>query len=380
MHSRLQHIILYLVLGLLLVTGACSDEIGADGPVPPGTLTVCLVAGGGGPGLRADIEGSPDQLSPATDEERRINDLRLFAFPIEDGELLKVSLTPLPTASETAGEKYKNYVVENVKPGKYRVYVIANQPSCASVTTEAELKRRVLSYSESELPRPGNLPMVYEPREVTEIAAAGTTVVANLQFTCVKVRYNLIFDKDNNAATAQAFGDAGLLISSVRGERLTATTPLVLGGPMSGLDSGDAGNAFDAEMAGGRYFASWSENTDATGDDDVIAVSGSEAPTSYAGRWVYQGTLYMPERYLSDDKGQSALTIEAITVDKSHAPEADGTVGGAVPTGSKNTYRIPLGHSNAEGQPRQLPRGTYYEIIGRLETTEFTEFETEVRV
>lgn len=377
MLSLLRYIAFCLVFVLCLLAGACSDGLGCDAPIQPGTLTVRLVTGAVGGLSRADIPASPDSLSPATDDERRINDLRLYAFPVDGGELLKVALTPLPTVAETADEQYKNYVIENVKPGKYRIYVIANQPSCADVKTEAALKERLLTYSVKALPVPGSLPMVFEPRETTEIGPGGTDVTANLQFTCVKVRYNLIFDKVNNPTTAQNFGETGLLISSIKGERLTASTHLVLGGAMSDINSGDS---FTAPLAAGRYFASWSENQKAPADKDVIAVNGTDVPSSYADRWVYQGTLYLPERYLSNDEGQSVLTIEAITVDKTLAPEDDGSVAPSLPSGSKNTYHIPLGHKNADDQPRQFPRGTYYEIIGRLETTEFTEYQTEVHV
>lgn len=380
MYKFLRNILIGASLTFLFVATGCTDDLGMGESSQPGTLNVRLVTGTGDFDTRAGDSQSPDMLSPATEEERRINDLRLLAFPKEGGELINVSLTPTPTAAEMADEQYKNYVIEDVKPGKYRIYVIANKPECAGVKTEEELKNIILEYSETGLPEPGNLPMVYEPFEDTEISVGGTTVTAGLQFTCVKVRYNLLFDKENDAKTAATFGDAGLLVSSVKGERLTKSTPMVLGGPMSGLDSGDETNAFAATLAPGRYFKEWIEDRNASGEEDVIAVTGAEAPASYADKWVYQGTLYLPERYMSDDKGQSSLVFEALTVDKSHGPQPDGTIGSQLPTGSKNTYRIPLGHSSGDNQPRQFPRGTYYEIIGHLQTTEFTEYQTEVHV
>lgn len=380
MYKFLRNILIGASLTFLFVATGCTDDLGMGESSQPGTLNVRLVTGTGDFDTRAGDSQSPDMLSPATEEERRINDLRLLAFPKEGGELINVSLTPTPTAAEMADEQYKNYVIEDVKPGKYRIYVIANKPECAGVKTEEELKNIILEYSEMELPEAGNLPMVYEPFEDTEISVGGTTVTAGLQFTCVKVRYNLLFDKENDAKTAATFGDAGLLVSSVKGERLTKSTPMVLGGPMSGLDSGDETNAFAATLASGRYFKEWIEDRNASGEEDVIAVTGAEAPASYADKWVYQGTLYLPERYMSDDKGQSSLVFEALTVDKSHGPQPDGTIGSQLPTGSKNTYRIPLGHSSGDNQPRQFPRGTYYEIIGHLQTTEFTEYQTEVHV
>lgn len=369
---------LALVAGWLLA--ACSDSYVDSLPAPqPGTITICL--GAPAQGSRADAADSPDDLSPATADERTITDLRYFAFPSDPDApgavTLKGALLP-PSADEMANERYKEYVVRDVEPGSYRVYVVANMPQCATVGSEEELKALRLSYSPTELPRPGRLPMIYEPQGETVVDPGGTVVTANLQFTCVKVRYNLIFDKENNQATQDAFGNCGLIIKAVNGRKLSAETPLVLGAPMSGITS--SGDTFNAPLTPGRYFASWTRNDNASGDEDVIADTEG-VPATYASKWVYQGTLYLPERYTGNDEGQSELTIEAVVVSGTHSPKADGTVDiNSIPTGPVNTYTIPLGHANGQNQPRQFPRGTYYEIIGRIETTEFTELQADVKV
>lgn len=369
---------LALVAGWLLA--ACSDSYVDSLPAPqPGTITICL--GAPAQGSRADAADSPDDLSPATADERTITDLRYFAFPSDPDApgavTLKGTLLP-PSADEMANERYKEYVVRDVEPGTYRVYVVANMPQCATVGSEEELKALRLTYSPTELPRPGRLPMIYEPVAETVVDPGGTVVTANLQFTCVKVRYNLIFDKENNQATQDAFGNCGLIIKAVNGRKLSAETPLVLGAPMSGITSSD--DTFNAPLTPGRYFATWTHNDNAGGDEDVIADTEG-VPASYASKWVYQGTLYLPERYTGNDEGQSELTIEAVVVSGTHSPKADGTVDmNSIPTGPVNTYTIPLGHANGQNQPRQFPRGTYYEIIGRIETTEFTELQADVKV
>ena len=369
---------LAIMTGWLLT--ACSDSYVDSLPAPqPGTITICL--GAPAQGSRADAADSPDDLSPATADERTITDLRYFAFPSDPDApgavTLKGALLP-PSADEMANERYKEYVVRDVEPGTYRVYVVANMPQCATVGSEEELKALRLTYSPTELPRPGRLPMIYEPVAETEVKPGGTVVTANLQFTCVKVRYNLIFDKENNQHTQDAFGNCGLIIKAVNGQKLSEETPLVLGAPMSGITSND--NTFNAPLTPGRYFASWTRNDNAGGDEDVITV-GEGAPDSYASKWVYQGTLYLPERYTGNKEKQSLLTVEAVVVNGSHSPKADGTVDlSSIPTGPVNTYRIPLGHANGQDQPRQFPRGTYYEIIGQIETTEFTELQADVKV
>lgn len=369
---------LAIMTGWLLT--ACSDSYVDSLPAPqPGTITICL--GAPAQGSRADAADSPDDLSPATADERTITDLRYFAFPSDPDApgavTLKGALLP-PSADEMANERYKEYVVRDVEPGSYRVYVVANMPQCATVGSEEELKALRLTYSPTELPRPGRLPMIYEPVAETVVNPGGTVVTANLQFTCVKVRYNLIFDKENNQHTQDAFGNCGLIIKAVNGRKLSEETPLVLGAPMSGITSND--NTFNAPLTPGRYFASWTRNDEAGGDEDVITV-GEGAPDSYASKWVYQGTLYLPERYTGNNEGQSELTIEAVVVSGTHSPKADGTVDlSSIPTGPVNTYTIPLGHANGQNQPRQFPRGTYYEIIGQIETTEFTELQADVKV
>lgn len=369
---------LAIMTGWLLT--ACSDSYVDSLPAPqPGTITICL--GAPAQGSRADAADSPDDLSPATADERTITDLRYFAFPSNPDApgavTLKGTLLP-PSADEMANERYKEYVVRDVEPGSYRVYVVANMPQCATVGSEEELKALRLTYSPTELPRPGRLPMIYEPVAETVVDPGGTVVTANLQFTCVKVRYNLIFDKENNQHTQDAFGNCGLIIKAVNGQKLSEETPLVLGAPMSGITSTD--NTFNAPLTPGRYFASWTRNDNAGGDEDVIADTKG-VPASYASKWVYQGTLYLPERYTGNNEGQSELTIEAVVVSGTHSPKADGTVDlSSIPTGPVNTYTIHLGHANGQDQPRQFPRGTYYEIIGQIETTEFTELQADVKV
>ena len=369
---------LAILAGWLLT--ACSDNYVDSLPVPhPGTITLCL--GAPAPGSRADGDPSPDDLAPATYDERTITDLRYFVFPADPDApgavTLKGTLLP-PSADEMADERYKEYVVRDVQPGTYRIYVVANMPQCAGARSENELKALKLHYSDTELPVPGRLPMIYEPMGKTVVEAGGTVVTANLQFTCVKVRYNLIFDKENNQATQDAFGNCGLIIKAVNGRKLSEETPLVLGAPMSGITS--SGDTFNAPLTPGRYFATWTHNDNAGGDEDVIADTEG-VPATYASKWVYQGTLYLPERYTGNDEGQSELTIEAVVVSGTHSPKADGTVDlNSIPTGPVNTYTIPLGHANGQNQPRQFPRGTYYEIIGRIETTEFTELQADVKV
>lgn len=88
-----------------------------------------------------------------------------------------------------------------------------------------------------------NIPMIYEPEKdatgklaETEIKAAGdkyTEVAANLKFTCVKVKLNLIFDP-NDAEVATNF-EASPLASTVFQPRNSLLLPIFTGAVNSRL-------------------------------------------------------------------------------------------------------------------------------------------------
>jgi hypothetical protein len=79
-----------------------------------------------------------------------------------------------------------------------------------------------------------NIPMIYEPKDdagnlaETVINAAGdkyTEVAANLKFTCVKVKLNLIFD-----SSIAEFGGKTFSINSISADKLSPFTHLYWGG------------------------------------------------------------------------------------------------------------------------------------------------------
>ncbi len=368
----LRNLVYLTLLGVVLSLCGCTaveePDICASSP---GSITLALIAGG--TSSRAGIVGSPDELSPATDEERRIADLRYFIFPVgEEGAVRSGRLTPPPSAAESAEEKYKEYRIDNIPVGRYRVYVVANVPECAGATTEAGLRGIVLNHGADALPEVGNLPMVYEPLEDTVVGEQGGMVIANMHFTCVKIRYNIIFDEDSK----NAFGRSGLMITSVSGHKLTSQTPLVLPARMDAMHW--SGGTFDASLPLGRYFGVWTRNDNPSADGDVI-MAGNAAPAHYTDPWLYQGTLYLPERYASSADEESVLTVEGSIVDASYSPNADGTVSTA-PVGSVAAYTIPLGHNDAGDGALHMPRGTYYEIIAHIASRDVTELQAEVLV
>lgn len=366
-HSK--HIILTLVSALsIMLMMSCADSDFADGYPGEGSLTISL----GAPGAMSRAGGqSPDILSPATDDELRVFSLLYFIFPAENNSapMVKGELHPLPSPEEMANEQFKTYTIKDIRPGKYKVYVVANLPEAANADSESDLKNIILNYSPESLPQPGRLPMVYEPAGVTEIGEKGSTVVANLQFTCVKVRYNIIFSD----MAHKVYPGAGLWITDITAHNLSSATPLVPGMPMP--DRLTTAKTFDAAMPLGTYHDAWKRDDNPPSGKDVTTPSGM-LPGSYADDWVYCGTLYLPERYVADDAIQSYLSIDATIVDSSAQPG----VTTVVPEGSKAHYEIMLGHTDQEGQPRQFPRGTYYEIIAEVQTREVIELDAEIKV
>lgn len=79
--------------------------------------------------------------------------------------------------------------------------------------------------------------------------------------------------------------------------------------------------------------------------------TAAAAPSNIKDKWLFQGTYYLPERYIKTNDQQSFLTLSSMI--------------GA----NDNSYNIPLGHTDNPEKPRRtFPRGTYYEIIGKIKS------------
>lgn len=367
---------------ILLVTVSCSDELGGErAPISSESnlhVLVPTVLSANGDALSSSSSKVPTYN--ATVDECQINDLTLYAFPIGNEGKLLVETLPAPLASMMLDENVANYQL-TIEPGKYHVYVVANMSDVLkdkNITTEDDLKKLVLGYTSNQtpgLPVSTNIPMIYEPKDingntlVTEIKATdkSATVYANLKFTCVKVKLNLIFDP----AVATVFSDKSFSIKNILAQQLTPRTSLCWDGKFSQSQvSDDYAKGFESKEyevnptsnSNGLYYQgdTWTQdNANATvNDKDVITLNegatGSANPTNATAKWLFQGTYYLPERYIADASQQSRLAIE-------------GSVNGNI----DNKYIIPLGHKQNESSTTELPtfpRGTYYEIIGNIKS------------
>lgn len=369
---------------ILLVTVSCSDELGGERtPISSESNLHVLV-----PTVLSSRGTNPDDASGlptynATVDECQINDLTLYAFPVKNEGKLLVETLPAPLASMMLEEHVANYQL-NIEPGTYHIYVVANMNKVLSgqtIQTEDALKKIVLNYvagTEPGMPVFTNIPMIYEPKDVngniidTKIEKSGdkyTEVAANLKFTCVKVKLNLLFDP---TAEGSAFKGKSYRIKDILAQKLSPSTTLSWNGAFSNFNvSTDYAKGFENEVyatpseasnKGGYYKAGdWTEeadNANVNNKDIITLVQGATptaAPQNAADKWLFQGTYYLPERYIANASQQSTLKV-------------NGFVNGSF----ENNYTIKLGHRQDESptstEVPTFPRGTYYEIIGNIKS------------
>lgn len=377
---------------ILLVTVSCSDELGGERtPISSESNLHVLV-----PTVLSSRGTNPDDASGlptynATVDECQINDLTLYAFPTGNEGKLLIETLPAPLASMMLEQHVANYQL-NIEPGTYHIYVVANMNKVLSgktIQTENDLKKIVLDYrptSTTGMPVCTNIPMIYEPEKdatgklaETVITAAGdkyTEVAANLKFTCVKVKLNLIFDS-SNPEVATNFGGKTFSINSISADKLSPFTHLYWGGKFETptwednaynkiYKDGIKSTPYEASSGAAVYYTDWTDNRSlpATNNKDDINGTGTAGKVSPAGKWLFQQTYYLPERYISSAADRSYLTI-------------NGKVGDYV----DNNYRIDLGHKKDETSTVPVfPRGTFYEITGAIKTLGNMELDCKVSV
>ena len=374
------HIYIVFIVWLLtsLFAVSCNDELEGNGYTPNSSSNLHVLV----PTVLSSRGTNPDDASGlptynATVDECQINDLTLYAFPVENEGKLLVETLPAPLATMMVEQHVANYQL-NIEPGTYHIYVVANMNKVLSgqtIQTEDELKDIVLNYAagtEPGMPVSTNIPMIYEPKDVngniidTKIEKSGnkyTEVAANLKFTCVKVKLNLIFDPSN-----AEFGGKAFSINSILAKNLSPFTHLYWGGKFEAptwannadkeaYKTGIQNTLYDSQTSETLvYYNDWSDNrsASATNNNDDIKGTGTvtKNPVNAADKWLFQQTYYLPERYISSVSDCSYLTI-------------NGKVGGSV----DNNYRIDLGHKKDETSTVPVfPRGTFYEITGAIKT------------
>lgn len=384
---------------ILLVTVSCSDELGGErAPISSeSNLHVLVPTVLSSRGTRAD-DASGLPTYNATVDECQINDLTLYAFPVDNNGKLLVETLPAPLATMMVEPHVANYQL-NIEPGTYHIYVVANMNKVLSdktIKTENDLKNIVLNYvdgGEPGMPVSTNIPMIYEPKDVngtiidTKIEKSGkkyTEVAANLKFTCVKVKLNLIMDP---TASDNLYGKS-YSITDIAAQKLSPSTTLSWNGKFTqsesdvtsvyatGMDNTIYSSSSTGEASTGRYYQKGeytiNEDNKNVANEDVVQIAdaykdkGTPNPRNIK-QWLFQGTYYLPERYISKAEEQSVLKINGI-----------------VNNSNKNQYTIKLGHKQNESSTSTevptFPRGTYYEITGKLKSYGDMDLDCDVKV
>lgn len=382
---------------ILLVTVSCSDELGGERtPISSeSNLHVLVPTVLSSRGTRTD-DASGLPTYNATVDECQINDLTLYAFPTGNEGKLLVETLPAPLASMMLEPHVANYQL-NIEPGTYHIYVVANMNKVLSgknIQTEDDLKNIVLNYvagTEPGMPVSTNIPMIYEPKDVngdiidTKIEKSGkkyTEVAANLKFTCVKVKLNLIMDP----TASDNLYNKSYRITDIAAQKLTPSTHLLWDGKFTqsdvtseyakGIDTPLYNSTPTGDASKGCYYQKGEyeikEDNKNVANEDVVKIAdaykdkGTVPPTNFK-QWLFQGTYYLPERYISKAEEQSVLKINGI-----------------VNNSNKNQYTIKLGHrqdeSSTSTEVPTFPRGTYYEITGKLKSYGDMDLDCDVKV
>ena len=392
------HIYIGFIVWLLtsLFAVSCTDELEGNGYTPNSSsnLHVLVPTVLSANGTRTD-DASGLPTYNATVDECQINDLTLYAFPTGNEGKLLVETLPAPLATMMVEPHVANYQL-NIEPGTYHIYVVANMNKVLSgsgqtIKTEDDLKKIVLNYevgTEPGMPVSTNIPMIYEPKDVNgniidtkiESGKKYTEVAANLKFTCVKVKLNLIMDP----TASDNLYDKSYSITDIVAQKLTPSTHLLWDGKFTqsesdvtsvyatGIENTIYPSLSTGEASTGRYYQNGEytidENNANENNKDVVSITdrtnkGKDAPTNLK-QWLFQGTYYLPERYISKAEEQSVLKIS-----------------GKVNNSNKNQYTIKLGHKqNASDAVPTFPRGTYYEITGKLKSYGDMDLDCNVKV
>ncbi|MDE5974922.1 MAG: hypothetical protein K2G69_00070, partial [Muribaculaceae bacterium] len=309
----------------------------------------------------------------AETDELGINDLRLYIFSNTGDNATPVKKMKLqnPGRLKTNANHTVDYAIDGLeKDGTYYIYLFANLGDVDSdFATFKEMKDKVIDYTQTAHNLvAGNLPMMYEPTAGITLGDDSNnpvTVPVTLDYACVKVRYNIIFDK-TNADCKSAFGDNGLMPTGLTLSNVTKTAKVFANTTVSYYEAD--GNSVGKSLAGYDFYTAYSENSNAeTTGADKISVSGSKLTADdIKGEdvWVLRGTTYIPERHVASNTNQTTLSIVS---------KVNGETNGLTANHSKV-----LGKT-AE-QYKKLERGNYYEFIGRIRNTGIDGIDWEVNV
>lgn len=348
-----------------MLPGCAADDFDGLSITEPGTLTILISDSG----TRTIIDQG---YQVATDDERNVNDLRLYAFPKDKPDEVGVCVNfatadfSLPTSTELGAGK--QYTIKGFPEGDFRLYLVGNMAAELAGKygiTENSLKQVMIDHntrlaSNYKQGDKMNLPMVYAPGNtdfVTISKTQGASATLPLQFACVKISYRILFDS-NDENLSKEWGTTGFEIFNVSATNLPKETSYLQ--TAKNYDVSEIAKSFGAP----NYAPDWTgdyadiqKNEDAS---DVIIPKGNEMDIDWGSKHVAYGTLYLPEQYqYSEDEDHApCLCLDGVMARGRRTGVTTSTV-------ADKTYTIILGEDGSNSL-KDFPRGTYYEVIGKL--------------
>ena len=294
-------------------------------------------------------EKDPTPNADATASEGAIKTLWLLAYNTDNSDYNVIR--QLQSSGQLTHE-YSEYRIE-FKPGKYRIYVVANLDEyitgeISASTEESYLEKLILNFSPDKLPNTTDgLPMACLPAQVdgatdgniTVEAGTTKTIQTDLTFLCAKVRYTILFDNSEGGFSREAFGSSAVTFNTAS---LTGVIPST---PLYGSVNASA-DAFEVDPIDLKA-------VNASNDLSDLADPGF-TPSATGAQRAWQGTMYLPENLLT---GARTILHLGATLDGN---------------GANLSYTVKLPKNAAEANDSEpdytLTRGHFYDLVGRVTT------------
>lgn len=316
----------------------------ADSPANAGTN---VGASGSSPAAAASRAEEKDLDTKA--KEGDIHSLWLLAYNTDNSDYNVIR--QLQSSGQLTHE-YSEYRIE-FKPGKYRIYVVANLDEyitgeISASTEESYLEKLILNFSPEKLPNTTDgLPMACLPAQVdgadpdlgiiTVEAGTTKTIQTDLTFLCAKVRYTILFDNSEGGFSREAFGSSAVTFNTASLTGVRKKTPLT-----------DAVNALD-----GAFEVDLNDLKVINDSKDLndLADPGF-TPSATGAQRAWQGTLYLPENLLT---GARTILHLGATLDGNGA-------------NLSYTVKLPKNDNETASPKNTLTRGHFYDLVGRVTT------------
>ncbi|MCH5230069.1 MAG: hypothetical protein J1F12_08790 [Muribaculaceae bacterium] len=366
-------------MAVLLTLGACTDDVDTRKALPEiqaNTLTIHIP----NPEIAAEYGATRSdqyQNTRAKDEtyEANINELWFFAYPCGDDTSGRnpviEKLTPQGSVNFVPDAEYSTLSVSGITDGDYHIYLLANferyLEKGKEITTsisEEDLQKLVADFSTNYLVN-NQLPMYCLNTQVgysknTPIGEAGVftyndthkELYANLTFLCAKVRYTILFNKDD---FSNNFSSNNIDFKAASASNIRQQTAWHTNGQAKSdfLENGISDLTIKAREYPDPTSHYFDENGPQEYENDLKETTFGESDKQRA----WQGIVYLPENKLADED-RTYLTFSA---------EGDEV---------KDSYDLKL--FDKEG--KTLDHGKFYDVVVKLVHPEVADFPATVNV